>query len=68
MDANTQSVLQIRTEDNTEPSICLHRSGYSHIVLAEQGGQFGVHAQGGSFDRCNTESNTVLNGYRIYVG
>lgn len=67
-DANTQSVLQIRTEDNTEPSICLHRSGYSHIVLAEQGGQFGVHAQGGTFDRCNTESYTVLNGYRIYVG
>lgn len=67
-DANTQSVLQILTEDNTEPSICLHRAGYGHIVLAEQGGQFGVHAQGGTFDRCNTESNTVLNGYRIYVG
>ena len=67
-DGVNSSVLQVCTQDNTEPSICLHRSGYSHIVLAEKGGQFGVHAQGGAFDRCNTESNTVLNGYRIYVG
>ena len=68
MDANTQSVLQIRTEDNTEPSLCFHRSGYSHVVLGEQNNELVTHAQGGTPSRINHDGWTTLNGYRIYVG
>lgn len=68
MDANTQSVLQIRTTDNTEPSLCFHRSGYSHVVLGEQNNELVTHGQGGTPSRINHDGWTTLNGYRIYVG
>lgn len=67
-DANTQSVLQIRTEDGTEPSLCFHRAGYSHVVLGEQSGELIMHQQGGTPYRINHDGWTTLNGYRIYVG
>ena len=62
------STLQIKTTDNTAPSICFHRSGYSHVVLLEQSGQLLVQQQGGTAYRVNHDNNTTLNGYRIYVG
>ena len=62
------STLQIRTTDNTAPSICFHRSGYSHIVLLENSGQLLVQQQGAPAYRVNHDNNTTLNGYRIYVG
>ena len=62
------STLQIRTTDNTAPSICFHRSGYSHCVLLEQSSELLVQRQGESAYRINHDNYTTLNGYRIYVG
>ena len=62
------STLQIKTTDNTAPSICFHRSGYSHVVLLEQSGQLLVQQQGGTTYRVNHDGKTTLNGYQIYVG
>ena len=43
------SCIQVRTTDNTYPSICFHRSGYSHCVLAELNSKLGTITQGGPF-------------------
>lgn len=51
------SCIQVKTTDNTYPSICFHRSGYSHCVLAESGGQLGTMQQGGSFNHLITSAN-----------
>ena len=52
------SCIQVKTTDNTYPSICFHRSGYSHCVLAEYGGQLGTMQQGdGTFNHLITSAN-----------
>jgi len=52
------SCIQVRTNDNTYPSICFHRSGYSHCVLAESGGQLGTMQEGnGTFNYLITTAN-----------
>lgn len=51
------SCIQVKTTDNTYPSICFHRSGYSHCVLAESGGQLGTILQGGPFYPLITSAN-----------
>ena len=62
------STLQLRTTDNTAPSICFHRAGYSHVVLLEKSGELLVQQQDGAPYRINHDGWTILNGYRIYVG
>lgn len=52
------SCIQVRTTDNTYPSICFHRSGYSHCVLAEYNGQLGtMHEDDGTFNYLITSAN-----------
>ena len=52
------SCIQVKTTDNTYPSICFHRSGYSHCVLAESGGQLGtMHEGDGTFNHLITSAN-----------
>ena len=43
------SCIQVKTTDNTYPSICFHRAGYSHCVLAELNSRLGTITQGGPF-------------------
>lgn len=52
------SCIQVKTTDNTYPSICFHRSGYSHCVLAESDGQLGTMQEGnGTFNYLITTAN-----------
>ena len=52
------SCIQVKTTDNTYPSICFHRSGYSHCVLAEYNGQLGTMQQGSeTFNPLITSAN-----------
>jgi len=52
------SCIQVKTTDNTYPSICFHRSGYSHCVLAEYSGQLGtMHEGDGTFNHLITSAN-----------
>ena len=67
-DGANSSVLQVCTTDNTEPSICFHRAGHSHVVLGEQSHELVIHSQGGTKYRINHDGKTTLNGYQIYVG
>ena len=57
------STLQLRTTDNTSPSICFHRAGYSHVVLAEAGGVLGIQAQDSDWLELATKSWVTSLGY-----
>lgn len=52
------SCIQVTTTDNTYPSICFHRSGHSHCVLAEYNGQLGtMQENNGTFNYLITSAN-----------
>lgn len=52
------SCIQVKTTDNTYPSICFHRSGHSHCVLAEYNGQLGtMQEDNGTFNYLITSAN-----------
>lgn len=55
------SCIQVTTTDNTYPSICFHRAGYSHCVLAEYNGELGTMQEGdGTFNYLITSANIGL--------
>lgn len=43
-----ESKLMVTTTDNSTPSLCLHRAGYSAVVLYESAGQLFVRPAGGA--------------------
>ena len=61
------STLQLHTTDNTSPSICFHRGGYSHVVLAEAGGVLGIQSQGGDWLELATKSWVTSSGSCNYA-